>query len=333
MRLLFIFNYRPYRGGLSGQVEQLISDLQSEKIDVKIFSTSGSIIYRAFCFFGAIYHSFKSELIISAGSAFRGLLPMFIASLAAKISLKPIIFNYHDGQIEEHFKKSSKLIRWVIGDNPVVVATDFLRDTFVRNGIDAVKIINHFNFQQLFPTPNSKPACENKLVLWARGFYDLYQPELALKIAKKCCDINQEIVFHFYGDGPLLKDLADKYQHDRIIFKGLVKRSEFLEKVNEYGILLNTTKHDNFPLSIVEAAYNKLSVVSTKIGGIETIFDSEEINYFSTVDEAKTIIMEIFSFPEKYTERTRKARSKVETFTWEKVRGAWLELITERIRE
>lgn len=323
MKLLIVMNYRPNRGGITGQIDELIRSLKDEGWDVSIASTHGGLGRRLKGIAKAVIHAFRCERILGVGSAYRGFFPIMVASAAAFIAFRKVVFNFHDGQVQAFLNDHSRLARIVIGKRPVVCASGYVAQCFRNRGFLAVEIPNHFRIQEIAP-PRRSDFLWNGKIMWVRSFMELYQPEMGLKAAVMALKQNGGLEFHFYGDGPLLAGLKKKYERPGIIFQGFVPRDKLLGRYKDYSMLINTTRCDNFPLSIVEAGINRICVLTTRIGGIATIYRDNEVVYFHDEKDLAEKILTIARFPKDFESFRDKLYQKTTGFTWSFVRDKWL---------
>jgi glycosyltransferase involved in cell wall biosynthesis len=326
LRVLLILNYRPNSGGITGQILELIENLTEEGHSCKIIRTHGSTKYRLLSLPRALFHAFRSDVILGVGCAYIGMFPIVIASITHFFTRKKVVYNFHDGQSEVYLEKHHRFAKFFIGKKPLIVASKFVSDSFKKYGFNCYLIPYHFNIENTFYKRNH-PFKWNKKILWARAFMDLYQPELALKAAKMVVEKDEEAVFHFYGDGFMRAPLMEKYNHPRIEFMGFVNRQDFLKKFEEYSILINTTAYDNFPLSIVEAGLNELLVFSTNIGGIKSIYTPDELAFFNDAEDLADQIIQALRHPGDFDNKRKNLIKKVSSFTWNEVRTDWLNLL------
>jgi glycosyltransferase involved in cell wall biosynthesis len=328
LRILIISNLRPNKSGITEQVLNLKDKLTEESHKVTLVSTYGTLISRLKGIMRSFKEAFNSDLIIGTGCAFYGFLPIAVASISAYFSRKPVLYNFHDGQAETFLKKSENLIRFFLENKKVIVASEYIYDIFKKYSFNAELIPNYFLYES-FP-PIKKGFCWNKKIIWARSFEKIYQPELALNVALKTLE-KTDCEFHFYGDGSLYMELKNKYHHPGIIFHGLVPRDNVLKDLSGASIFLNTTVFDNMPNSFFESGYYKLLVVSTKVGGIATTFNDNEIAYSqeNNADAFSELLCDILKNPIKYDKYRENLYNKVMKYNWNNVREKWLLLISE----
>lgn len=164
--VLIVMNYRPNRGGLTGAVENLIRSLRSEGYRISIASTWGGIRHRIKGVLLSFLWGAKEDRIIGVGCAFRGFFPIVVASMVAWILKKPVLFNFHDGQAPVFLENNRRLVKYVLKGKKVVVASQFVADTFAKYGLNKVCIPYHFNYEEEF-CPRIKPFEWNRKIIWA----------------------------------------------------------------------------------------------------------------------------------------------------------------------
>lgn len=328
MRILIILNLRHSKSGITEQILYLKKRLKAENYEVKLVSTFGNIICRIKGIINSFKEGNKSDLIIGVGCSYFGFFPIVVAALAAFFFNKKIIYNYHGGQAEKFLGRYNYILKYILNNKIIIVASDYLKNVFVDFGYNAVKIDNIFDFES-FPNAGNQ-LTPNQKVLWARSFEPLYQPEMALEIAESLTK-KYDCEFHFYGDGSLITKLRKRFESDKIIFHGLVDREEFLKEYEKYSVYLNTTINDNVPNTIIEAGFYELFVVSSKVGGIKTTFNENEILFVKNNSKEGYIekLSEIFENTDKYKSFGKELKNKVINYSWEKVKLNWLTIINQ----
>ena len=328
MKILIILNLRHSKSGITEQILYLKKRLQAENYEVKLVSTFGNIICRIKGIINSFKEGNKSELIIGVGCSYFGFFPIVVAALAAFFLNKKIIYNYHGGQAEKFLGRYNYILKYILNNKVIIVASNYLKNVFADFGYNAVKIGNIFGFES-FPKAG-KQISPNKKVLWARSFEPLYQSEMALEIAEYLTK-KYDWEFHFYGDGSLLNKLRNRYESKKIVFHGLVDREEFLKEYEKYSVYLNTTINDNVPNTIFEAGFYELLVVSSRVGGIESTFNDNEIlfvknnskeNYISTLSG-------VFENYGIYNSIRKELKHKIMKYDWNNVRNKWIDILNE----
>lgn len=320
--ILVFLNYKP-NTGITNQILDLKSDFEKEGNELRLLDTHGNPLKRLMSIFKGLAAAGKADVIIGVGCAYKGFFPSMVAAFVSWMRRKPIVFNFHDGQAAIYLKDYHKFARFFIRNKEVIVATKFVADAFREHDFRVKEIPNHFDFEASFPK-RTKAFQWNKNLVWARSFEDLYQPELAIKSAIALLE-KTDANFQFFGKGSLREALVQKYQAKGLVFEGAVNRDVLLNALCNCSVFVNTTQFDNFPLSIVEAGYLGLLVVSTKVGGIASLFTDEELVFFDDKKEGELecVLQDILEHPEKYEARRLALQEKVKQFTWRNVKEDW----------
>lgn len=327
MKIISVSNYLPNKSGITGAIGELIKSLREEKYEVDILSTHGSIRDRVKNIIKLFKDAPGCDLIMCAGCAYYGFLPILAGVTAAKLHRKKVVVDFHAGYPRPFMDYFWWIIKLVIGKSPVTVASGYLFDIFKKYQFNVFLIPYHFHYEN-FPQRTGKFSW-NKKIMWVGSFRFMYAPETALLAARLVLQKRNDVEFHFFGRGPLWEKLKNIYSHPNIIFEGFVPRNELLKKYQEYSIFLNPSFGDNFPVRLVEAAFYELLVISARYGGTATVYNDEECLFFEKGDYKKLseYIFEVLEKPQMYDSIRENMHKKVLGFTWEKVRDKWLGLI------
>ncbi len=302
---------------------ELKNSLLLEGLDVEVVSTHGILKDRIQGAYTAFKRAKECDIILGVGCAYMGFIPMFVAYFISNIRNKPVVFNFHDGQIKEFLSSYSGLVKIVLKNNNIIVATKYLHDVFHRFGFNPILIQNHFN--NLETTKTELKRSETIKIMWARSFEKLYRVDLALDAAIHF-SLKNNVEFHFYGGGSEYNYYYEKYKNANIFFHGFMKREDLLEEYKKYDLFLNTTDYDNFPMSIVEAGLNNMIVVSSKVGGLETLYGEVEIVFFQpgSIESLIETLSALLSDITKYNTYSVNLAKKVVSFNWANVRDKWM---------
>jgi len=326
MKILIVVNYRP-SGGLTEAVRELAESLRKESFIVDIASTYGTIKGRIKNIFNIIRITRHYDFIIASGCADYGFLPILIGVIAGRLYKKNILVDFHEGYPLPFMNKFGKAIKLFLGNIPVTVASEYLLNVLKRYEFNVVLIPHQFHYEN-FPK-REKAFSWNKKFIWVGIFQFMYDPETALKACELVLNERNDAEFHFFGKGPLLERMKNKYAHPNIKFRGFVPRDGLLKEYQYFSTLINTSFGDNFPLKLIEASFNELLVLSAKCGGPATIYNDEECLFFEKEDykTLSKLILDILNNPHPYDLFRINMHKKVRGFTWNRVKDRWLALI------
>src|SRR5690606_8649342 len=98
----------------------------------------------------------------------------------------------------------------------------------------------------------------------------------------------------------------------------------------DYNVFINTTNFDNMPVSVIEAMALGLPVVSTNVGGMPYLIDDGEDGLLVAPNDKMAMtdaICLLFEDVVRTEARVVRARNKVESFDWSRVKGLWEALL------
>lgn len=132
----------------------------------------------------------------------------------------------------------------------------------------------------LGPHPWRSRSPARPLLLWLRAYHPIYAPEVAVRAVAALGDLTGlrlTMVGDDKGERSAVADLVtDLGLQDRVAVGGFAGPEEKAALFADHDVFLNTSRVDNRPVSVVEAAANGLSVVSTAVGGVpDLVVDGE----------------------------------------------------------
>lgn len=125
-----------------------------------------------------------------------------------------------------------------------------------------------------------------------------------------------ELKYKLYlvGDGPLLRELKDKYSTSNIIFKGKLDKDGVYNILSEsHFSVMPSECYENNPLSVIESLCLGTPVLGANIGGIPELIENGKngLTFESrNVDDLKQKIEEMFSLSFKNEEIASQSQSR-----------------------
>ncbi|QCX34204.1 glycosyltransferase family 4 protein [Caloramator sp. E03] len=157
----------------------------------------------------------------------------------------------------------------------------------VYNGIDFNRKYQKFEKESIIKKYNL-PKAEHYITMVAR-LHPVKNHRFFLKACSMVYKEFNDVVFILVGDGELeseLKEYASKLGiKNNVTFVGFKKPDEFIF-ISDFTVLTSFT--ESFPLSILESAFYKKTVISTMVGGIPKLIEDDKNGYLIKIgDEEK----------------------------------------------
>jgi L-malate glycosyltransferase len=200
------------------------------------------------------------------------------AVLISRLRRKRVILNYRGGEADHFFRWYGPLLRPLFRMAHVVTApSQFLVEVIGRRIGVAVQVVpNIVNFDR-FPY-RERETVQPKMIV-TRHLLKLYDIESVIRAFGEVQNRYAEASLWIVGTGDqesYLKNLVSELALQNVTFLGYVPQQDLPAIYDRCDILLNASRADNFPGSLVEAAAAGLVVISTGVGGIPYIFEHEK---------------------------------------------------------
>ncbi len=200
------------------------------------------------------------------------------AVILSRVRRKRIVINYHGGQADHFLGRYGRLAKPVFRLAHVVTAPSGFLAKVLRSRLGVpVEIVPNIVDLTAFSYRERKMPAPRMLV--TRHLEKLYGIETVLRAFREVQSRYAEASLRIAGTGAqesYLRGLATNWELRNVHFLGYVPYAELPAIYEQCDILLNASRADNFPGSLVEAAAAGLVVVSTGVGGIPYIFEDGE---------------------------------------------------------
>jgi glycosyltransferase involved in cell wall biosynthesis len=259
------------------------------------------------------------------------------AILIAKLYGKKVLLNYHSGEASDHLARWPRtaipIIRLV---DEIAVPSEYLVRVFAQHSLRARAIFNiigseTFRFRQRRPL--------RPMFLSNRNLESHYGVDRVLRAFAIIQQSFPEACLTVAGDGSQrrsLEQLTRELNLRHVEFTGQIDQGKVFAQYDAADIYLNGSEIDNQPLSLLEAFACGLPVVTTDAGGIPDIVTHEQTglmvqcgSYEALAREAMRLLQEA-ALAERIT---KQAREECRRYSWDAVRGQWLELYEELGRQ
>jgi glycosyltransferase involved in cell wall biosynthesis len=277
----------PPAGGMANQTRQLARLLSGEGLSVRIVQTNAPYrpawiaslrgaraVFRLFPYLWNLWREAAHARVVHV-MANSGLAWFLFASPAirvARLRRRPVIVNYRGGLAREFLARSSAQVRATLADVQLtVVPSRFLQETFEANGVTAEVIPNVVDVDLFRPSARAR-SVEGPHVLIARNLEHIYGIDVALRALAIVAARWPQLRVSIAGSGPeraALEALGDELgMRGRMTFTGRLEPAEMADLYRSADLVLNPSRADNMPNSILEALACGVPVVTTDVGGV-----------------------------------------------------------------
>lgn len=264
-----------------------------------------------------------------------------VADLASRLTSTlgvPLVLWLHGGNLPELVKRRPDPVRRVICRAERLVApSPFLAREFRHLQVPVSIIPNPLAIDAY---PFRVRSRIRPRILWMRTFGEVYRPELALRVFARALAEHPNARLTMAGQDRGLRDRAEALAAElgisrAVVFPGFLQERAKLEALAEHDLFLNTTRVDNMPVALLEAAACGLPIVSTSAGGIPDVFkDGREALLTPTDNEEELAdsIGRLVRDPALSRQLATAARCVALTCGAERVCEQWAELLCSRRR-
>ena len=331
MKILFICNYKPGVGGISGQVEALQRHLREEGHSADIFSTKGTAIERL-----SMPHKLRKavrnyDVIHIHCCSDWGFLPAVVGVNASKREGKRTVLTYHGGGAGTFFAKHEKLVKkWLSRTDINIVLSGFLGSVFDKYSIPYTIIPNIIELDSsLYRERTSlKPD-----FICIRSHEKIYNIPCILRAFKRVQEKIPDATLTLVGDGSLHGELVSQAAGmglKNVVFTGRVDNSNIYEYLDKADILLSSPTVDNMPVSLLEAMNAGLLVIASNVGGVPYIIENGVTGHLfisnDSIELAEKMIRVLVHQDESLS-IINKAKKETKKYSWDSIKSSYLGLL------
>ena len=197
------------------------------------------------------------------------------AVFLARLRRKRVVLNYRAGNADEFFRYWSWLARPFFQMAHVIITpSGFLAEVIQRRiGVPVSIVPNIVNFS-IFRY-RQRPSFQPKMIV-TRHLEKLYDVESVVRAFRQVQSSYPAASLWIAGTGSQearLREQVAEWNLRNVRFLGYVDHRTLPSIYDQCDILLNASRIDNFPGSLMEASAAGLVVVSTKAGGIPFVYE------------------------------------------------------------
>ncbi len=172
---------------------------------------------------------------------------------ASRIRNYPVIVTAMGSDVLVHPERSrllSGIVRKTAKKAVAVVCPPLLVEKLEEMGVERNKIHPHLIG---IDTELFKPLKKKDMVLFSRGFKEVYNPSVVADAIGIVHSKNPAINFCLAGDGPLKEDIESKLKDFNVDFTGQLSEESLAEIMGQSKIVISPSLSDSIPLTAFEA--------------------------------------------------------------------------------
>lgn len=257
------------------------------------------------------------------------------AAGALRARRKPYVLTLHGGNLpvfaRRHPRRTARLLRSAAA---VTAPSSYLQRAFGDVRDDVVQLPNAVDLPRYPYRRRERPGPR---LLWLRAFHQIYDSILAIEtladLRRDFPDVRLTMAGPDRGDGSLeasRRRSAALGVSGRVRIAGRVDKAAVPDWLNGADVFVNTSRTDNFPVSLVEAMACGLCIVTTNVGGIPDLLeDGVDALLVPPGDPAAmaAAVRRVLREPGLAARLSGNARRKAEAFDWSAILPAWRQLL------
>jgi len=272
------------------------------------------------------------DILIACGVMY---LPLaFLSALGTDIKVMYVEHTNPDIGYDFRFEKAIRTFSAVLSDR-IIVISDAARKWYINKGINKNKIRLIYNSipEEAFSNRDYNPDSTKIISVGRLSFPKNF--EGLIDIASRFIKKYPNWIWDIYGDGECKEALEEQIKknglEEQVFLRG--NRQNIIEIYKDYAFIAMTSRYEGFPMALIEAAANKLPLLSydIKTGPNEIIIDKENgyLIEFEDALEFSKKIEDLIDNPDKRKQMSSKSYQTSQSFHVERIKKCWLELFHE----
>jgi glycosyltransferase involved in cell wall biosynthesis len=345
LRIALVGPLPPPAGGMAGQTQQLALLLTAEGAHVELVQTNAAYrpafvgrlrgvraLFRLLPYLGRLWAAAgRADVVhVMANSGWSWHLVAAPAVWIARARRAPAIVNYRGGEAATFLARSAALVRATVARaHALVVPSGFLDAVFARHGMRAQVIANIVDLDRFRPRSEAGAPLN---VLVARNLEALYDVATALRAFARVHAVLPAATMTVAGEGPerenLLRLRDELGLADAVELCGRLDRDAIAQRYRMAGVLLNPSRVDNMPNSVLEAMAARVPIVSTNVGGVPYILRDQVTALLvapgepAPMAEALIAVLRDAALGQRLSAA---AYADVQQYAWPRVRQRWID--------
>jgi len=247
----------------------------------------------------------------------------------------PVIVNFRGGEAADYLSASVYWIRPSLSRASVlVVPSRFLHEVFSQYSFPSEIIPNILDSQCFYPGTRKPDDMTKTLeIIVVRNLESIYDVETAIYSVHRFRQVHPSVHLSIAGSGPeesALRGLVERLELvNEVSFLGRLNRQQISDLYRQADVLLNTSRVDNMPNSLLEAMASAVAIVSTRAGGIPWMVEDEKTALLVEIGDDKGIaeaLLRISQEPDLRERLVKQGLCDVKQYRWTQVKSQWLSL-------
>jgi glycosyltransferase involved in cell wall biosynthesis len=346
LRIALVGPLPPPAGGMAGQTRQLAELLAVEGAQVSIVQTNAPYrpewigrlrmlraAFRLLPYLAALWRVMGRADVahVMANSGWSWHLVAAPAIWIARLRRVPVIVNYRGGEADAFLGTSARIVRASVARaHALVVPSGYLQGIFARHGMRADVIANIVDLERFRPGATRPAVIRNVLV--ARNLEPIYDVATALRAFARVRADLPDVTMTIAGEGPQRDEMlalrASLGLTDTVDFCGRLDRDAMAHRYRAAQVVLNPSRVDNMPNSILEAMASRVPVVSTGVGGVPFILRDGMTGLTvppGEPDAMAAALLRLLRDPALAERLAAAAYVDVQQYAWSRVRQRWID--------
>lgn len=348
LRIALVGPLPPPEGGMANQTQQLGELLRREGADVTLVQVNARYRPRWIDRLRGVRAVFRlvpyivrlwrvagrvDAFHIMANSGWSWHLFATPAVWMAKLRGIPSVVNYRGGEAEMFLARSGFLALVTLRcASALVVPSGFLQQVFSQREMKSTVVPNVVDTERFRPIHPGRATGAPHLVV-ARNLEPIYDIPTALRafalVRKETPDARLTVA----GAGPehqALLALADELGiAEAVNFCGRLDRDQMAELYRSASVVINPSRVDNMPNSVLEAMASGAVVVSTNVGGVPFILRHGVTGLLVPAGDHVAManaLRRVLGDPQWASKLHSAALADVQQYTWSRVRQQWADV-------
>jgi glycosyltransferase involved in cell wall biosynthesis len=330
----------PPAGGMAMQTQQLARLLQEAGAHVTLQPTNPPYrpawvaqwrglraVARLLGYLGALWRLGRQSDVfhLMANSGWSWHLFAAPALLIGRWRRVPVVVNYRGGGAGEFLTRNARSVRaGMRRAAALIVPSGFLVEVFSRHGMPAEVVPNIIDLSRFRARPVR--AGQGAHLIVTRHLEALYDNATAVRALALLRQQLPQARLTLAGSGPeeaaLRALVAELGLQDAVHFAGTLDREGVARLYGEADLMLNPSRADNMPNSVLEAMASGVPVVSTSVGGVPFLIQDGRTGLLVPVGDAAAMAaaaLRVLSEPGLWPALHLAGLQDVQQYTWPRV--------------